>query len=190
MPKPTKAQIDAEILDRSAALFARHGFANTSLQQIADAVGYTKAGLLHHFPNKDALYRAVVQSCRDQVAALTGAVEEVPLGSERDLAVVEGLVDLAFAFPGVSAFASTLVDSGDVDQELAEIGLSLVISLGIDPANVDDERMVRVISAMAGLTAAATQAVRIDHTRQWRSHIVAAALDTLAPAASGSDGRL
>lgn len=189
MPRPTKAQIDAEILDRSAALFARHGFANTSLQQIADAVGYTKAGLLHHFPNKESLYRAAVQSCRDQATALAGAVEEVPLGAERDRAVVESLVDMTFAFPGMSAFTNTLVGSDDIDPEIAEIGLLLVTALGIDPTTVDDERMVRVISAMAGLTAAALQAVRIDHTRQWRAHIVAATVDTLTSATSGSDDR-
>ncbi len=189
MPRPTKAQIDAEILDRSAALFARHGFANTSLQQIADAVGYTKAGLLHHFPNKESLYRAAVRSCREQVAALAGAVEEVPPGAERDRAVVEGLVDMTFAFPGMSAFTNTLVGSDDIDPEIAEIGLVLVTALGIDPTAVDDERMVRVISAMAGLTAAALQAVRIDHTRQWREHIIAATIDTLTSASSGSDDR-
>ena len=38
MPKPTKADLEADILDRASALFARHGFENTSLQQIADAV--------------------------------------------------------------------------------------------------------------------------------------------------------
>jgi hypothetical protein len=38
MPRPTKSEIDAEIIDRAAGLFARYGFENTSLQQIADAV--------------------------------------------------------------------------------------------------------------------------------------------------------
>src|SRR3712207_8758015 len=44
----------------SAALFARRGFEQTSVQAIADAVGLSKAGLLHHFPSKDALRAAVL----------------------------------------------------------------------------------------------------------------------------------
>ena len=55
-----RQQTDEQILDRAAALFARHGFEQTSVQEVADAVGLSKAGLLHHFPSKDALHAAVL----------------------------------------------------------------------------------------------------------------------------------
>jgi AcrR family transcriptional regulator len=52
--------IDRAILDVAAGIFARHGFAHTSVQQVADAVGYSKPGLLHRFGSKEALHRAVL----------------------------------------------------------------------------------------------------------------------------------
>ena len=55
-----RQQAEDQILDRAAALFARRGFAQTSVQEVADAVGLSKAGLLHHFPSKDALHAAVL----------------------------------------------------------------------------------------------------------------------------------
>ena len=66
MLRPTKAEIDAEIIDRAAGLFARHGFAHTSLQQIAEAVKYRKAGLLHHYPSKQAIYEAAIRTGREK----------------------------------------------------------------------------------------------------------------------------
>ena len=60
VPTPFRQQVDAGILDRAAGLFAQRGFAKTSLQDVADAVGLSKAGLLHHFPSKDALREGVL----------------------------------------------------------------------------------------------------------------------------------
>ncbi len=39
--------------------FAERGYAPSSLAAIADEAGVTKGGLLHHFPNKDALFLEV-----------------------------------------------------------------------------------------------------------------------------------
>ena len=44
--RQSAAEIDHAILDVAAGMFATHGFAHTSVQQIADAVGYSKPGLL------------------------------------------------------------------------------------------------------------------------------------------------
>jgi len=49
-----------QILDASLDLFAANGIRSTSLATIADAVGLTEAGVLHHFPSKDALVLAVL----------------------------------------------------------------------------------------------------------------------------------
>lgn len=180
MPKPTKSEIDAEILDRAAGLFARHGFAHTSLQQIADAVNYSKAGLLHHYPSKQAIYEAALKTGSDHMQALLESVQDIPVGIERDRAVVEASVDFTYDWPGLSALANRLSDQGaDVEPELIKIGVTLYAALGIDMANLDLERVVRVTSAFCGLGIAALTAARMDVKREWRGHIIASAMDAL-----------
>jgi AcrR family transcriptional regulator len=52
----------ARILDVAASIFLERGFADTSMQQIADAAGVTKAALYYHFDSKEELFAVVVQS--------------------------------------------------------------------------------------------------------------------------------
>ncbi len=50
----------ARMLDVAARQFAEKGFSGTSMRSIASAVGTTQATIYHHFPNKQALYLAVL----------------------------------------------------------------------------------------------------------------------------------
>jgi TetR/AcrR family transcriptional regulator len=49
------------ILESAARLFARLGYAGTSVQAIADSVGIKKPSLIYWFPSKQALRDAVVE---------------------------------------------------------------------------------------------------------------------------------
>jgi AcrR family transcriptional regulator len=66
-------------------IFARDGFAGASLTNIAKVAGISQVGLLHHFPNKLALLRAVLEH-RDQYIA--GKLQEA-----EQVASVQGFVD-------------------------------------------------------------------------------------------------
>ncbi|NYD75418.1 AcrR family transcriptional regulator [Leifsonia soli] len=51
----------AKIVDGATALFAREGYGDTSLLDIATRVGVSKSALYHHFPSKDALLHEVMR---------------------------------------------------------------------------------------------------------------------------------
>jgi TetR/AcrR family transcriptional regulator len=54
--------VRARSLAAATRLFAERGFDGTSIQLIADAVGVSKPAVLHHFPSKEDLRRAVLDS--------------------------------------------------------------------------------------------------------------------------------
>lgn len=50
----------SQLLDIASRLFAMHGYAGTSLRDIAEEAQITKAALYYHFPNKEALYQQIL----------------------------------------------------------------------------------------------------------------------------------
>ncbi|WEK61947.1 MAG: TetR/AcrR family transcriptional regulator [Candidatus Microbacterium colombiense] len=50
----------AQIVADATRLFSRGGYGDTSLRDIAEAVGVSKSTLLHHYPSKEALLSAVL----------------------------------------------------------------------------------------------------------------------------------
>ena len=95
----------AAILDAALAVFAESGYRAGSLREIAQRVGMSEAGLLHHFKNKSELLMAVLDR-RDEHAFDITRFNEVD-GIER----LRGLVRLAAynaSVPGVVELYCTL----------------------------------------------------------------------------------
>ncbi|WP_122663650.1 TetR/AcrR family transcriptional regulator [Pseudomonas viridiflava] len=55
----------AALLDAATVIFARDGYTSASMRDVATLAGITTVGLLHHFPNKEALLAALLDR-RDQ----------------------------------------------------------------------------------------------------------------------------
>ena len=52
----------ARILDIALELFAEHGYEKTSLREIADRLGVTKAALYYHFRTKEDILAGIVDT--------------------------------------------------------------------------------------------------------------------------------
>lgn len=55
-----KARLEKELVQQACRLFAEKGYAGTSLGDIAEAVGLTRAAIYYYFKNKEALLEAIV----------------------------------------------------------------------------------------------------------------------------------
>ncbi|RBY94266.1 TetR/AcrR family transcriptional regulator [Blastococcus sp. TBT05-19] len=181
MARPFRQQIDEGILDRAAALFARQGYVKTSLQDIADAVGLSKAGLLHHFPSKDALRDGVVAQVDTVARRVLEAVQHLPAGRERDHLGVAVVLDAALAHPGLVALLIapvTRADGGAIAED-ASPEAAVLEAFCVDPATTAPERVVRVIGALGALAVLTLAAEQDDQTTAWRAHVAATCFDAL-----------
>ncbi|GGT14940.1 TetR/AcrR family transcriptional regulator [Nonomuraea spiralis] len=68
--------VDAQLRIRTAAvrLFARHGYAATSIRDLARAVNLTNAGIYHHVPSKEALLADLMRAGHQGLIDSTGHV--------------------------------------------------------------------------------------------------------------------
>jgi AcrR family transcriptional regulator len=76
------------ILDRAAALFARRGYPATSMNQVADACGLSKATLYHYYRDKYALLLSIADGHVSRLQAVVESAlagEHTPLGRLRAL---------------------------------------------------------------------------------------------------------
>ena len=199
MPTVTRtfrAQIDEGIVDRAAALFARRGFEQTSVQAVADAVGLSKAGLLHHFPSKDRLREAVLAQAESLGQRVLEHVQDLPLGVARDRRAVEVIVDIALAHPGLVALMLVPATQEDAEADRSGDATTTAVLQAFGVAHeqaahekaahekaahetADQERLVRVIGALSALAVLTLAAHHRDTTTLWRPLVVATCLDAL-----------
>lgn len=83
------------ILAAASHRFAERGFAGTSLAEIADEVGIRTPSLLHHFPSKVELYRAVLLEAFDDWVDL---IDETVADPSDGWPQVEHVLRSAFRF--------------------------------------------------------------------------------------------
>lgn len=186
-PVPLAARTTrAAILAAAQRLFTEQGFDGTSLRQIADAVGTTKAAVYYHFPAKEHLLLELTRPWLDAVSALVteirskereGCDVEATLAAYLDL-FVEHLPLLHMLagdpatqnHPDIGRRARALVDS--IQQRVA----------GPDAS---DARLVRAACALGVIHAVATLSVELVESN--RDAILEAAVGALS--APGERGR-
>ncbi|MDA3647460.1 TetR/AcrR family transcriptional regulator [Saccharopolyspora indica] len=185
MARALRRHVDEEILDRAAALFAQHGFEQTSLKALADAVGLSKAGLLHHYPSKEALHEAALEFSAVRSRQVLDRVAALPLGPERDRRVLELLTDTALDRPGLVALLFRPVTTPEAHNADQDALLSELFA--IDPS--DEERLIRVTGALSALAVLSLAANYRGDKTSWRPRIVDTCFDALGRTTSGGGRR-
>ena len=85
------------LIDVAVDLFTRHSFAGTSLQMIADEMGFTKAAIYYHFRTREELLAAVVEPIFEQLSGIITAAESQRSAGARADHMLRGYAELAVA---------------------------------------------------------------------------------------------
>jgi len=126
------------LIDAAIALFIRHSFAGTSLQMIADELGFTKAAIYHHFRTREQLLTAVLEPIINQL-------RDVVVAAEARLAVESpALVAVLAADPGVHG----VLKANREWTELIDRQLGLLAD--VEPGPAGRVRARFVFAGMAG----------------------------------------
>jgi hypothetical protein len=150
--RQSAAEIDHAILDVAAGMFATHGFTHTSVQQIADAVGYSKP------------HRAVVQEVQETVQEIVGHAVAHSDQPDQLTSVLELVTRKALERPGMvhmmlAAFQPENEEPGIESAQAA--GYRLVDALD-HPLSSPAERLRVVLALELIVTAAMTQHSDVD----------------------------
>jgi AcrR family transcriptional regulator len=167
------------ILETATRLFADHGYDATSLRQIADAVGTTKAALYYHYPAKEdillALTRPVLDGLSELVTRLRASSESDPrvaLGAYLDVFIENlAIIHLLARDPATQHHP-------DVGQRARVLVESIQRLIGGADPTTDD--VVRTACAMGVVHAVGT--LPPDVVRTHRDAILNAAIAALEDA--------
>lgn len=162
--RQTAAEIDHAILDVAAGIFATYGFAHSSVQQIADAVGYSKPGLLHRFGSKEALHRAVLNEVSETVQEIVGHAVAHSDQPDQVTQVLELMTRKALDRPGMVQMMLRAFETDGLEpgvEAIQGMGYRLVDALD-HPLSSPAERLRVVLAVKLIVTAAMTQHSKVD----------------------------
>ncbi|MDD7965148.1 TetR/AcrR family transcriptional regulator [Actinomycetospora lemnae] len=110
-----------ELLEHAGRLFATKGYANTSFQDIADAMGVSRPALYHYVSNKEEILAALVRDVLERVVEIleeSAAREDLDAGERVELALRRIVVNNAHH---TSRFRLLDRSEPDLPEEIAEV---------------------------------------------------------------------
>jgi AcrR family transcriptional regulator len=162
-PRERVRDTKTEIHRAATELFSTQGYEKTSLREIAEQVGITKASLYYHYSSKQDLLRAIVGTFLDDMSRILGLVDDVPWSPETERELLAAYVDVVIAHRSTGPtllrdIAAVLAAFGDdLDKLIAQSRRFQLWLAGPDPSPAD-----RLRAAAAVETVGAAMSVELD----------------------------
>ncbi|OBI79726.1 TetR family transcriptional regulator [Mycobacterium sp. E740] len=135
-------------------LFTRHSYAGTSLQMIADELGFTKAAIYHHFRTREQLLAAVLEPMFAQLRAIIDAAESQRGARARAEQMLSGYADLSVRNRGLAAVLAADPSVATALQQHRDwsdlIARQLRLLADVEPGPAGEIRAAMVFAGMAG----------------------------------------
>lgn len=166
-------------------LFSTKGFEQTSLREIAERVGLTKASLYYHYSSKQALLLAVVEPMITGWRAIADDAESLDHTSRNVRLVVTQCLDVLLrnrAIVGVFQRdpAGVAVVAKSLWEDSLALGRKLVGWLsGPSPTTADQLRAVAAMEVLGAVLAATTYGIEGASEDELRAVLLQATLDVL-----------
>jgi AcrR family transcriptional regulator len=142
------------LIDVAIELFTRHSFAGTSLQMIADELGFTKAAIYYHFRTREQLLAAVLEPMLDELLAIVHEAETRRSAHTRAEYMLSGYAGLAVRNRGLVAVLAADPSAATVLQARPEWGdlikRQLAVLAAMDPGPGGPIKAAMVFAGMAG----------------------------------------
>ena len=149
------------IREVALGLFIRQGFSQTTLQDIADELGLTRAALYYHHPSKDHLIASLVQPAKDDIDTFLAQAEHRP---PAPLELLEGFFDLNYRHRLIFlALVRDPTGLGSIDAEGWVTALAAQAQRLLAGDEPTSEGRIRAIVAINGLSRCATVLTDIPH---------------------------
>ena len=168
------------LIDVAVALFTKHSYAGTSLQMIADELGFTKAAIYHHFRTREQLLAAVLEPMFAQLRGIVEAAESQRTARGRAEYMLSGYADLAVRNRGLAAVLAadpSVATALQQHQDWSDlIARQLRLLADVEPGPAGEIQAAMVFAGMAG--AVGPMRVRLDDDAL-AAHLMAAGRRTL-----------
>jgi len=142
------------LIEAAIDLFTQHSFAGTSLQMIADELGFTKAAIYHHFRTREQLLAAVIEPMLDELRTVVESAETKRTPHARAEHMLSGYAALAVRNRGLVAVLATDPSVATVLTDRAEWGKLIMRQLAlladVDPGPAGEVKAAMVFAGMAG----------------------------------------
>ena len=179
------------ILAEAERHFAEHGFAGTRVASIAAGAGLGNAGLLHHFPSKAALYRAVLDSIASDLEQRSVSDDDPVEPVERLRRLIESFLSLHEERPAALAIVAHefLDSSGRIESaevlplERAATDTVAVLQAGQRDGTIRPGNPVAMTAALHGALiigvvgrAVYRRTTRTEYADDWEAELARSAL--------------
>lgn len=105
------------IVDAAFELFANHGYARTSISDIAKGAGVSKGLIYHYFRSKEEILQAIYYSLKEMWTEM-GAINEQATPAERLKAMIEGAFVFIETMTNIARITTALIIQPSIPERL------------------------------------------------------------------------